>query len=101
MQPLKVGVIGAGIMGELHARVYQNNPLTEIVSVADLNVERAEEMAGKFNLESVYCSYEEMLAGSTLDLVSICIPDFDHAAPTVAAANAGLHVLIEKPLAVT
>lgn len=101
MQPLKVGIIGAGIMGELHARVYQNNPLTEIVAVADLNVERAKEMAGKFNLESVYCTYEEMLASSTLDLVSICTPDFAHAAPAVAAANAGLHVLIEKPLAVT
>lgn len=101
MRPLKVGIIGAGIMGELHARVYQNNPLTETVAVADLNIERAKEMASKFHLESVYRSYEEMLASNALDIVSICTPDFAHAAPAIAAASAGLHILIEKPLAVT
>lgn len=101
MRPLQVGIIGTGIMGELHAKVYQNNPNTQLVAVADLNKERAEGMSAMFNLQQAYSSYEEMLASCNLDIVSVCTPDFVHAKPAIAAANAGCHVLIEKPLAVT
>lgn len=101
MLPLRVGIVGTGIMGDLHARVYQNNPNTELVAVADLNTDRAKSFGEKFSLQHVFPSFEEMLDGSDLDLISVCTPDFAHTGPAIAAANAGKHVLIEKPLAVT
>lgn len=101
MEKLKVGIVGAGIMGELHAKVYANNPLTEVVAVCDLNNTRAQDMAKKLNVQKAFHSHLEMLSSADVDLVSICTPDFAHAEPAIDAANAGKHALIEKPLAVT
>lgn len=99
MSQLKVGIIGAGIMGDLHARVYNNHPLTKVVAVCDLNAARATSFAEKHGLSSVFSDYEAMLTAVELDIVSVCTPDFAHAAPTIAAANRRIHVLVEKPLA--
>lgn len=99
MKKIKVGIIGAGIMGELHARTYLNNPAVELVAFCDINYDRAQEVAAKFHVENSYDSYDAMLVNAGLDIVSVCTPDFAHAAPVIAAANARIHVLVEKPLA--
>lgn len=99
MQKLRAGVIGVGIMGELHARTYANNPMVELAAFCDLRIDRAREAAVKFGVSHSFQSYDEMLADVELDIVSVCTPDFAHAAPVIAAANAHKHVLVEKPLA--
>lgn len=101
MKDLRVGIVGAGIMGEWHSRVYQMHPDIQIVAVCDGNQERARALAEKFQIPQVFSTHTELLAGADLDLVSVCTPDFAHAVPTIDAANAGKHVLVEKPLAVT
>ena len=99
MSKYKIGIVGAGIMGDIHARVYRLNPLTELVAISDINKEKAHAFAEKFNLSSAFDQYEQMLEECDLDIISVCTPDFAHAKPTIAAANKKIHVLVEKPLA--
>ena len=101
MDKLRIGFVGAGIMSEKHAQVYRTHPNCEMVAVCDLNEDRARDFAAQFDLPDTFRTHQEMLSGAELDLVSVCTPDFAHAEPTVDAANAGKHVLVEKPLAVT
>ena len=101
MHKLRIGIIGAGIMGQWHARVYQTHPQCQMIAVSDLDREKAQALANQFDIPHVFQSHQEMLSGVDLNLVSVCTPDFAHAGPAIDCANAGKHVLIEKPLAVT
>jgi len=101
MQKLRIGFVGAGIMAEKHAQVYLTHPNCEMVAACDLSEERAQGLADQFDIPAVFGSHQDMLAGAELDLVSVCTPDFAHAEPTIDCANAGKHVLVEKPLAVS
>jgi predicted dehydrogenase len=101
MTKLRIGIVAAGIMGEMHAKIYNRHPACELAAIADRNLDRARALAGKFNIPAVFASHQEMLAGADLDVVSVCTPDFAHAEAVVAAADAGKHVLVEKPLAMS
>ncbi|GGH87168.1 putative dehydrogenase [Pullulanibacillus pueri] len=99
MSKLKVGVIGVGSIAELgHFPFYQKNPDVELVALADLDHERAEAMAKKFNIAKVYSHYEDMLQEEQLDAVSVCTPNGAHIQPAIAAVKQGVDVLVEKPL---
>jgi predicted dehydrogenase len=97
---LRIGIIGAGIMGRWHSRVYQSHEQCQVVGVCDLDKSRARALADEFDVTEVYGSHEEMISGANMDMVSVCTPDFAHAAPTIDCVSAGIHVLVEKPLAV-
>jgi len=101
MHKVRLGIVGAGIMGELHARILSRHPACEVVAIADSHRERAQALAARFNIPATFASHQEMLAGAEIDVVSVCTPDFAHAEAAIAAAEAGKHVLVEKPLAVT
>ena len=100
MSKLKVGVIGLGFIGQLHVRIWDENPQVELVAVADVVKEAAESTGKKYNC-AAYSDYNEMLAKENIDAVDICVPEDFHVDPAVAAANAGKHILIEKPIAKT
>ncbi|MCG8484453.1 MAG: Gfo/Idh/MocA family oxidoreductase, partial [Clostridia bacterium] len=96
--PIKVGVIGMGQMGVLHAKVYRKLPLVELVAFCEFNDDRRKEMAEEFQC-TAYKSYKEMLADPNIDAVSIVLPDDIHReAVEIAVAN-NKHILLEKPLA--
>jgi len=95
---LKVGVIGVGQMGELHARILSQMPTSELVAVVDINPERADIISRDLGVEG-YNDYRKLLERDDIQAVSICTPDQIHLEPAVAAAEAGKHILIEKPLA--
>lgn len=96
-----VGIIGCGrIAQERHLPEYAANPNARIVGVFDLNQERAGEIAQKYGAKA-YTSYEELLADPQIQAVSVCSANSSHAQHTIAALNAGKHVLCEKPMAVT
>jgi len=97
---LRVGVIGLG-MGRHHVANYQTHPGCTVVAVADLIPSLLTEMADKFGVEKRYPSGEEMLAKEKLDVVSIATPNDSHMALTLAAFEAGCHVLCEKPMALS
>lgn len=101
MKTLRVGIVAAGIMGELHAKIYRAHPQCQVVAIADANLERARGLAAKLEVPQTFASCQAMLAEADVDVVSVCTPDFAHAEPALAAIEAGKHVLIEKPLAVT
>lgn len=96
------GVIGTGIVGGAwHAHVYHHMPRASLVAVCDLNEARAREIAEKYGRPHVYTDYGELLARPDIAAVSIATPDFAHREIAVAAAEAGKHILVEKPLATT
>jgi len=101
MSKLKIALIGTGAWGETHAFLYDEHPLVDLVAVCDLNLERAEKLAKKFKVNKVYSDYKLMLKEVKIDAVAIVTPDFAHGEVTVDCANAGKHILLEKPLATT
>lgn len=99
MSTVKIGVIGCGsIARHRHLPEYAFNPNVELVAVCDSNEERANEMAEKYGAKA-FTSYEELLASGLVEAVSVCTPNYLHAPITIAALEAGLHVLCEKPMA--
>lgn len=97
---LKVAVIGAGIYGIHHVDVYKQNPYVELVAVCDYSEKIRNDIEAKYGVKT-YASVEEMLSNEKLDAVSIATPDHLHVEPALQCINAGLHVMVEKPLATT
>jgi len=98
---LRVGVIGVGLQGRSHLACYAALPQVEIAAVADVDGDRAREVAEKFAIARWYASCEEMLEDAPLDAISVATPDDAHRDPCLAAAAHGKHILVEKPLATT
>jgi predicted dehydrogenase len=98
---LKMAIVGAGIWGENHAKIYQAHPFCEVVAVCDEKPGKAKNMADKMGIPRSYENYEEMFRSSGCDAVAIVTPDFAHAQAAIKAAEYKKHVLVEKPLATT
>src|SRR5690554_2205078 len=99
MTKIRVAVIGCGsIAKHRHLIEYNNNPHVEIVAVCDINEARVKETAEKYHAKA-YTSYEALLESENIDAVSVCLPNYLHATVSIAALNAGAHVLCEKPMA--
>lgn len=95
------GVIGAGTWGERHAATYASRPDVELTLVCDLNADRAREVAQRHGARGWTTDYREVVAHPGIQAVSVATPDFAHREAAVAAAQAGKHILCEKPLATT
>ncbi|MCY9020888.1 Gfo/Idh/MocA family oxidoreductase [Priestia megaterium] len=99
MAKVKIGVIGCGSIAQhRHLPEYKMNEQVELVAVCDINTERANSVAQQYGVKA-YTNYEELLASSTVEAVSVCTPNYLHAPISVAALNSGVHVLCEKPMA--
>jgi len=97
----KIGVIGAGSISEFHLDAYKAHPDVEIAAICDVNEERARAKAEKYGASRVYADYRELLAQPDIDGVSVCTWNNSHAEISIAALEAGKHVLVEKPLCKT
>ncbi|MCP8969992.1 Gfo/Idh/MocA family protein [Ectobacillus ponti] len=96
---LKIGVIGCGSIAQhRHLPEYAGHSGVEIVAVCDIVQTRAEATAEKYGAKA-YTSYETLLAEGIVDAVSVCTPNYLHAPISIAALQAGVHVLCEKPMA--
>jgi UDP-N-acetylglucosamine 3-dehydrogenase len=99
MGKVKIGVIGCGsIATHRHLPEYNSYKETEIIAVCDSVQTRAEDAAAKYGA-TAYTDFQEMLKNADVDAVSICTPNYLHASMTIAALEAGKHVLCEKPMA--
>ena len=99
MGDLKVGVVGAGFMGSMHARIFDRIAGVRVVGIADLNQAAASAVAGTLAGCTAYSDYREMIARAGVDIVSVCTPDNLHRPPCEAAAAAGKNIFLEKPIA--
>jgi predicted dehydrogenase len=97
---LRVALIGAGQVAERHAEAYAANRETQVVAVVDPLLDRAETLAARIDA-SAHESYEHLLASGTIDAASVCVPHDLHLDVALAAARAGVHLLMEKPIANT
>jgi predicted dehydrogenase len=93
-------VIGLGMMGERHARIWAELPQTKLVSLYDIVPGKAAELAGRFGGEAAG-SLAAVIDRPDVGIVSVCTDDQSHLEACTAAAQAGKHVLVEKPLATT
>jgi len=98
MDKIRIGVIGLGI-GRHHIRGYQTHSAAEVVAIADLDKVRLDEIGTQYNVPKRYTSGEQMIEEGGLDVVSVATPNKFHQSLTVAALEAGCHVLCEKPMA--
>lgn len=98
MSKLKCAVIGAGYLGKFHAEKYAALPDCELVAVVDVNDEAAKSVADKFGAQAL-TDYQTLLG--EVDAVSIVVPTTLHHAVARDFLQAGAHVLVEKPIAVT
>ncbi len=98
MSKIRVGVIGLG-MGRYHIEGYRTHPDVAVVAVADPDEARLREIGERYGVPKRYRSGEQMIAREELDIVSVVTPNKFHAPLTIAALEAGCHVLCEKPMA--
>lgn len=95
---MRIGIIGAGRIGQVHARSVADNPETELVVVSDPNVSAAQSVAQRFG-GRVVDTAEQVLEADDVDAVIICSPTPFHPEHILAAAKAGKPALCEKPVA--
>ena len=96
---IKVGVIGAGGISEVHVEGYQACPNVEVIAICDVLADRAKARAEKYGIPNYFTSANKLLALKDIDAVTVCTPNIDHKRSTLKALQAGKHVLCEKPMA--
>jgi UDP-N-acetylglucosamine 3-dehydrogenase len=98
MDTVRIGLYGAGGIAEVHAEGIAQIPAAKLVAVYDIAPERAKKLADKYGAQ-VCQDVQSLLADATIDAIDICLPTYLHAEAMIAAAQAGKHVLCEKPVA--
>lgn len=94
---LGIGVIGLGI-GKWHLESYLAIPEVKVAAVCDIDEEKLRSAVTRYGIAKIYKDYEEMCQSSSIDAVSICVPNHMHAPVAICALENGKHILCEKPL---
>ncbi|WP_152392092.1 Gfo/Idh/MocA family protein [Paenibacillus guangzhouensis] len=97
---LRVGIIGAGSIGAIHAEAYQSLAESEVLAITDVHLPLAQKVANTYGIEQVYERMEDLLDDERIDAVVVAVPNKFHESIAVAALEKGKHVMIEKPLAI-
>jgi len=100
MKPLRVAIVGCGFMGRMHANVYGQLEGSELCAVVDRKQDHLDKFESDFGAKG-YLDFDEMLAVERPDAIDICLPTYLHKEFTVRGAQAGKHVMCEKPMALT
>ncbi|MEE8346710.1 MAG: Gfo/Idh/MocA family oxidoreductase, partial [Dehalococcoidia bacterium] len=96
---VRIGIVGSGFVASLHAQALQQTPDVEIVAAASPNSEHVWVFTHCFDIPHAFIDYRDMLQGDLVDAIIVACPNDLHCDVTLAAASAGKHVLVEKPLA--
>lgn len=97
-EALRVGILGVGF-GEVHARAFREVPGVTLAAACSRRREKVEAFAAAHGIPRWFTSAEALIASGCVDLVVVATPNQEHHPMTIAALEAGLHVLCEKPLA--
>jgi predicted dehydrogenase len=98
--PLRAGVVGLGI-GRQHIRAYLDAPDCDVTAICDIDEAALAAAAEEFGVPSTFTDAQALFDSGLIDVVSIAVPNAFHAPLTIAALEAGLHVLCEKPMALS
>jgi len=97
---MKTALVGCGGISRVHLQCIESIPDTRLIAAADINFPRAQKAAQPYGA-AAYASLEELLAAEKPDILHICTPHYLHVPMALAAAQRGIHVLIEKPCAIS
>lgn len=97
---LKIGLIGCGFMGSMHANCYQNITGVQVTAVADIRREKAEGLAALSGAE-IYATGKDLIANADVDAIDICLPTYLHAEHALLAMKKVKYLFVEKPVALT
>ena len=97
---LKIGLIGCGFMGSMHANCYNNIKDARVVAVADLRREKAEALA-EISDATIYETGRDLIEKADVDAIDICLPTYLHAEHAMLAMKKVRYVFVEKPVALT
>ncbi|OXM13657.1 Gfo/Idh/MocA family protein [Paenibacillus herberti] len=98
--PLRIGIIGAGGIGNVHMDTFKKISEAEVVAVTDTYLPLAQQRAEEHGIPTVHEGPQQLLEDSSLDAVVICVPNQFHAGLAIEALKQGKHVLLEKPMAI-
>src|SRR5690349_12366051 len=98
-RPLRVGVVGVGWAGQQHLDRYIARPDVEVVGIAGMEAEVLAALAAEHDIPLAVPDWQTLLEQAELDAISVAVPTFLHAPIAIAALDAGVHVLSEKPMA--
>ncbi|HDJ04666.1 MAG TPA: Gfo/Idh/MocA family oxidoreductase, partial [Candidatus Bathyarchaeota archaeon] len=107
VREIGVGVLGYAFMGKAHTNAYIKMPIffypppakPRLVAICGRTERAVAEAAKRYGYETYYTDWRSLIRDERVELVDNCLPNNMHAAPSIAAAEAGKHVLCEKPLA--
>lgn len=100
-ESLRLGVVGVRGIGQAHIRRLQSVPDAEVVAIADLDPDRLAAVKEEFDIQDIYSNADNILHRPDIHAVVLAVPNHLHASMSIAALNAGKHVLVEKPMAVS
>lgn len=98
--PVKVAFAGAGGIADTHMSLLRTMDDVEIVAVADTVQQKAESLASRY-MARAYNDYRQMLASEEMDALYVCVPPYAHEEMEILAAGKGVHLFVEKPVALT
>lgn len=102
VEPIRVAVVGtSGYAESMHLTSIRSHPHAAIRAICGRNTGRARELARRFDIPAVHTDFREMIAAGGLDAIVVASPDDLHYEMTMEALDAGLHVICEKPMAMT
>jgi myo-inositol 2-dehydrogenase / D-chiro-inositol 1-dehydrogenase len=96
-----VGLVGTGFIGQVHAEAFSRSTVASVRAVASRSPDRAAAFAGRWGIPAWHADYRELVGRRDVDMVCVGVPNWLHRDVVVAAAEAGKHVVCEKPLART
>ena len=100
MKTYGFGIIGCGMISDFHSAAIADIKNGKLVAVSSRKAENSQRLVDRYSIQA-YSDYNEMLNRDDIDIVCVCTPSGAHMEPAVAAAEAGKHVIIEKPLEIT
>ena len=100
-RPLRLGFIGAGFIASAQLPALAARDDVDLVAMADVDDRKLDRLADRYDVTSRYTDWRAMIAREELDAVSVCTPNTLHAEQVIRALKAGLHVLCEKPMAMS
>lgn len=101
VRKVRAGIIGCGKIAQTHAAALSQLEEADFVAVCDADATRAQALADEYGVPNVFSDMHEMLHSGLVEVVMVCVPHPIHEKVVVAAAEAGVHMLCEKPVAIT